>query len=164
MKSIMKGQLDIFESFTGESGRVPPINWTVFSLPRRYLPDSFFDSLEDTPEKYGVDCLRSISIPTAIGSRVTAPKDLVKELGDGNEAGFDWNYLCEHLESLILFDIPAAQLNQKTDEFSQDVQIYEYDPLEPGHINRMEMNACWRLYDSVSKSLLSLTSCLLTLI
>jgi hypothetical protein len=52
MESLMKDQLEVLEKFTGEAGRLPPIKWTTFSPPRRYHPESFFDSLDDTPDLY----------------------------------------------------------------------------------------------------------------
>jgi hypothetical protein len=160
MESIMKDQLDIFERFTGESGRIPPINWMAFSPPRRYHPDSFFDSLEDTPEKYTVDRLESTAVPASIISNITAPKDLkllVKELGFGHEARFKEDYLWNHLENLTIFDIPAVQSSQKANEVSQEIKPYQYKRME----GKSEGNttSCWRLYDSVSKML---TPCVAT--
>lgn len=158
MESIMKDQLNIFERFTGESGRLPPINWVAFSPPRRYHPASFFDSLEDTPENYAVDCLNSASIPTSIIGKITAPQDLKDEFGEGHESGFNWVYLCKHLESLNMVDIPVIQSNDKTSGFSQEIEFYEYINSTPKQkfVKPREKDPRWRLYDSVRRKSLRL--------
>jgi hypothetical protein len=145
METRMKDQLYIFERFIDEPGRTPPINWMAFSLPRRYHPESFVDSLEDTPEKYLFPVLNSASIPTSLKGRIDAPGDLVRGLG----RGFDWDYLCQHLESLNIFDISAIQLSEKANGFSQEIELCEYDcsKQESGRIR--DKDPRWRLYDSV---------------
>jgi hypothetical protein len=73
-----KDQLDILEKSTGEVGLAPPIPWKSFCAPRRYHPNSFTNSLEDTPELYEAPRIKDIFIPISLRDFVTpsSQKDL----------------------------------------------------------------------------------------
>jgi hypothetical protein len=161
MESIMKDQLDVLEKFTGEAGRLPPIKWMTFSLPRRYHPDSFFNSIEDTPEKYEAEYLKLVSIPASLRNTITLPQNLPEELPKEPKARFNWYYLSQHLENLCIFDIGTIKSDEKPKGITWEVkQPCKYDranykeqrlnPKKRYKVDR-EKDPRWKLYDSVSK-------------
>ncbi|RYP71045.1 hypothetical protein DL769_004758 [Monosporascus sp. CRB-8-3] len=52
VNGLSEMQLDSLDRLTGLNNGPPPIDWTRFRPPRRYHPEDFFDSLEDTPDRY----------------------------------------------------------------------------------------------------------------
>jgi hypothetical protein len=76
MEILMKYQLDVLGKFADEAGRSPPIEWRTFRPTRRYHPDSFFNSLEDTPDLYEPHNLQKLYIPASSSPYVTEPEQM----------------------------------------------------------------------------------------
>jgi hypothetical protein len=163
MESLMKDQLEVLEKFTGEAGRLPPIKWTTFSPPRRYHPESFCNSLEDTPDLYGefnysyllqfMESLRIFDI-TATGP-------------DQDAEGFTWEiipykYDCWDSKKFEELSEQVKDLSKQEDDLSKqegDLSKQKDDLLkkkndkekEKDELNKRKDELCWGLYDSVSK-------------
>ncbi len=127
MESLMKDEISVLEKFAGESGLLPPIQWTVFSPPRRYHPKSFFDSLEDTPELYQAPKIKAVSIPVSLHGSMTRPEDLTTE--------FSFNYLLKFLPNFCIFDITATGPDQDAEGYTWEVIINKFDAKRLDHFS-----------------------------
>ncbi|KAE9364857.1 hypothetical protein N431DRAFT_474422 [Stipitochalara longipes BDJ] len=141
MGSLMKDQLDVFSKSTGELGRAPPIPWKSFSAPRRYHPESFTNSLEDTPELYEAPLIENTFIPISLQSIVTSPKEPYLKFTQDN--------LNAVLKDLCVSDIRADQDAEDESGLAWKVRHLEYETVDdrgkeaPGSLLK------WALYDSL---------------
>ena len=116
---IMQGQRDALERITGESTHTPVIEWKGFAVPRRYHPDSFLQSLEDTPERYDLERLRSSTIPASLHQHATLPQNL--------EVVFDYNYLVKCVKYFQVIDLAATGPEYDADGFTWELVRRSYD-------------------------------------
>jgi hypothetical protein len=145
MESLMKDQLEVFEKSTGEAGRLPPIEWTTFSPPRTYHPESFTNSLEDTPDRYQQPHLKDSSIPISLRNHATLPD----KIGDFTKQSLSEDTV---LKNLWVWDIRATGLAEDSSGFTWEVRpaplaYSTLDQNKPGTEGRLLL---WALYDSVS--------------
>jgi hypothetical protein len=174
MGGLMKDQLDAFERFTNESGLQPPIQWESFRPPLTYHPVNFFNSLEDTPEKYKYTELRKYSVPLSLHDKVLDRPEKLEE----DEKAFGKQDLYAIMndqrtrELLFIFDIKATRRDEDDQGFTWEIKDYRYnDWKECAEKEEAKMKDCkerivWALYDSVRKpcAVLAFMSCyLLTL-
>jgi hypothetical protein len=73
---IMKDQLKVLDKMNAESRKVPPIDWIHFQPPRRYHPDSFCNSLEDTPGQFEAAELGKRILPISLTSHIRMPHEI----------------------------------------------------------------------------------------
>jgi hypothetical protein len=66
-----RDQLDFLEKSIVEIGSASPIPWKMFCAPQQYHPQSFTNSLEDTPELYKAPRIEDIFIPVSLQKDVT---------------------------------------------------------------------------------------------
>jgi hypothetical protein len=143
MESLMKYQLDIFGKFTDEAGRLPLIKWTTFCPPRQYHPDSFFDSLEDTPDLYRPPKIQKACIPASlyIYHHATHPEKMEPITKDNLDIIVIPN-------RFFISDITASALAQQDDKgFVGKVVHRRYDVED----EEKKRKLVWALYDSVGK-------------
>jgi hypothetical protein len=141
MESLMKDQLDVLGKFTNEAARLPPIKWSTFAPSRRYHPESFFNSLEDTPELYHRTELKKFLMPAGLGKHATPPwkkkkitrADLDRIVTPGR---------------LFIFDITATGLGHDSGGLNGRIQPWN---LEWNGTLGSKKKLVWALYDSVSQ-------------
>ncbi len=119
MEFIMQAQRASLNRMTGEAVHQPIVDWKTFSTPRRYHPPSFFNSLEDTPELYGLRHLMSTTIPASLHNSATSPGELKEE--------FDYNYLTRVAKFFRLFDITATGPDHDSEGYTWETMRYNYD-------------------------------------
>jgi hypothetical protein len=73
VESLLAMQLAALERLTGATGLPPPIEWTQFRPPIRYHPEDFFNSLDDTPNRYKRPDIDNVRIPVAILNALSPP-------------------------------------------------------------------------------------------
>jgi hypothetical protein len=158
---LMKGQLDAFERFTNEPGFQPPIVWKSFRPPCTYHPDSFTNSLEDTPQLYKYAVLSKRPMPLSLDKKVLDRPDKLKE--DGRDFRktdikdiFDDKGKTKKL--LFLVDIKAIRNEKDDQEFAWEIKNHQYnewteceDEIERKEkIKHSKALLVWALYDNVS--------------
>jgi hypothetical protein len=141
MESLMKYQLDVFGKFTSEAGRSRPIKWKTFRPPRQYHPDSFFNSLEDTPDLYEPQQLRKACIPASLYSHATKPEEMEVITKTRLE-----NIVIPN--RLFIYDITAKEPAQDDKKLAGEVQHRSYDGTGG---EKKKDKFVWALYDSVGK-------------
>jgi hypothetical protein len=170
MESLVKDEIKVLERFTREVGRLAPVEWTIFSLPRRYHPVSFFKSLESTPDLYTPERLKTATIPSPLRSVITL-----------SSIEFNYSFLSQQsLENLNVSDITATGPDQDHEGFTWErspfykpdenlgnissridklstlglANLRERDELVSQKneiIEKKQQYLCSRLYDSVSR-------------
>lgn len=118
----MKDEINVLEKLTGQYSLLVPIQWTIFSPPRRYHPESFFNSLEDTPELYQAPKIREVSIPVSLRNSMTPPEKLTTE--------FNYEYLLRFLANFCIFDITATGPDRDSEGYTWEVVTHKFDPKE----------------------------------
>jgi len=110
MEDLMTQQNESLTRMRPESGTNPAIEWTkTWKLWRRYHPENFVDSLEDTPEHYEYKRLRRVIIPVPLEKFINkvAPGNLQEQLSE--RLGFTEKDLCElnpqDRQAIILADL-----------------------------------------------------------
>lgn len=63
----------------GEYSELPPIDWTVYAPPRKYHPDEFFMSLDDTPNAFARHKIEKVELPLGLRDFFYADQELVEE-------------------------------------------------------------------------------------
>jgi hypothetical protein len=141
MGGLMKDQLQVFEKSTGEIGRPPPIPWKSFSAPRRYHPESFTNSLEDTPERYEVPLIKDTFIPISLKGKVTPPDNLKFTKDNLTDA---------ILKNLYVSDIRADQdYDQDDSSLTWKVRHLTFETLDEKQKEKKGALLSWALYDSL---------------
>jgi len=141
MGSLMKDQIDIFSKSTGELGRATPIPWKAFSAPRRYHPESFTNSLEDTPELYEAPLIEDAFVPISLHNIVTSPKK--------PNLKFTRDDLDAILKDIWVSDIRADQDTEDKNGLAWTLRHLDYATVDdkgreaPGSLLK------WALYDSL---------------
>jgi hypothetical protein len=177
MESLMKDQLGVLEKFTGEAGRLPPIKWTTFSPPHRYHPESFFNSLDDTPDLYPrfnySSILQFVESLCIFDITATGP--------DQDGEGFTWkinHYKYDYRDSKNFEELSEKEKDlSKQEEYlskqesnlsnhvgdnskqKDDLLQKKNDVLKKKNnvlkkideLNKQKHELCWGLFDSVSK-------------
>ncbi|KAH8901092.1 hypothetical protein GQ53DRAFT_814577 [Thozetella sp. PMI_491] len=149
MDSIMKDQLDIFERFTTQSDRAPPVSWVLFAPKRISFPSSFRNSLEDTPDRYRKPHLGKITIPVSLLGRATQPSDR-DDFEKKNLKG-------DILNNFWLSDIKATGNTEDKDGFAwsvaplnkEDKVIDLNGNIRIDRDGKEELCLTWALYDSL---------------
>jgi hypothetical protein len=130
METLMKEEITVLEKFTGEAGRMPPIQWTTFAPPRRYHPHSFFDSLEDTPELYRPPKITEGSIPASLRNWATSPEEMKTE--------FKYENLETFLTNFGVFDITATGPDEDDEGYTWQPVFYKFDVSDSKNLKKLE--------------------------
>ena len=148
MEGLMKDELEAYEKFTNEASRSPPIQWMMFRPPSRYHPDSFFNSLEDTPDLYRVPNICKISVPVSLRDYVRLPDEMNIARKEFKKCDIE---KVVRMKSLFLFDITATGPDEDADGFIWQVKSFKYDDSDEEKRKTTAKRLSWFLYDSVSK-------------
>lgn len=143
MAEMMKDQLDVFEKSTGEIGRARPIPWKSFCAPRQYHPESFTNSLEDTPELYKAPRIKDTFIPISLQNDVNSPED--KDLKFTKS-----NFTEAILKDLSVSDIRADEGSEQDDnDIAWKVRHLYFETLDEKEKEQKGSLLSWALYDSL---------------
>lgn len=147
MQALMDSELEVFEKFTTEASQLPPIQWITFRLPCQSHPQSFFASLEDTPERYRGKELAKVSVPISVRDYdVRLPQDMAED-----EMEFTKKEVLEIVptQCLALFDIRAKAEDPDDDGFTWKIRQLQYRGSTLEELKQSIKELSWALYDNV---------------
>ncbi|RYP68934.1 hypothetical protein DL770_008350 [Monosporascus sp. CRB-9-2] len=79
MEHLVNQHLEILVRLTGGAGLSPPIAWAAFRPPRKYHPENFINSLDDTPYLYGLPYISKVLIPAALSEYLPIEKRFTRD-------------------------------------------------------------------------------------
>ncbi|KAF2257609.1 hypothetical protein CC78DRAFT_206530 [Lojkania enalia] len=132
LKEEMERQSRLLERLSPDAGYLPPVEWNnTWKLPRRYHPDNFIVSLEDTPWEYDPAKLeKTVTVPQPLRPFVNSPI--------GRDGGRFTIEDLKHLPDLSLIRI--FDISDSTEE-----------RLKPNRVVDTRNDLVAKLYDSVCK-------------